>query len=164
MAYQHECERMSEKSPAKPDWLKKRTDLIDARERIARVRKANDELREVYSRMYPVIQKELAAEGVSEGDRPRLAAAILRCFEKTKSLFAESRGLDDGITKELLRACDLLDDNWAKWHFDADTGAVVFDNDDAAAAFNAIQVKVQELAEKQRQVAEVIRKGQHNGE
>lgn len=156
--YQQACEKMGEKSPFQPSWLKERAELASAREQVLRVRKANGELRDLHDRMLPAIRRLLAAQGVREEDQSRLAAVISGSFAKTRTIFAALRDQDDGITAEFLKAFDLLEANWGHWSFDADAGAVVFENDIAAKEFEAARAKIEELAQaQQRDSAEFLR-------
>jgi hypothetical protein len=146
--YQRGCKEIAEESPLSPSWMKDKDDLARVRERILRVREANTELRGVYDRMPQVLQKELAAQGVPEEDRSRLIAAISADLAKTntKTLFVKVCEQDDALLHKYLKACDVLDVNWGQWHFDADTGTVVFENATAAQDFNAIQAAIRRLA------------------
>jgi hypothetical protein len=156
--YRRACEEMAEKSLDEPSWLKERTDLVALRERVARARKANRELRDLFSRASPVIREELLAQGVPEGDCARLGAVISDHLAKTRVLFAGMRDQDDAIATELLKLCDLLDENWAHWHFDGNAGTIVFDDNAANREFRGTQVKLRKLAQEQeRDRAEFLR-------
>jgi hypothetical protein len=164
--YHEAREKMVERSPTRPGWLKERTDLVSARERIVRFREANGELRDLYGRMSRAIREELAAQGVREKDRSRLAKVIADqpAIAKTRSAFTALRDQDDAIAAELLKACDLLDESWDHWRFDAKTGTTVFEDVSANKAFNAIQTKVQQLGEEQeRDRANTLRAIQRGG-
>lgn len=148
--YHRICENMGETSPLNPTWLKEKSDLGDARERILLVRKANGELRGLLGRMAPVVANELATLGVPVENRARLTKLILGNLDGAGKVFTAMRAQDDTITAELLKACDLLDKNWGRWHVDGSTGALTFDNDSAVEEFNAIQTRVSEVAEEQK--------------
>ena len=79
----------------RPIWLKKRDDIASAREGIEDFRRANSNLRGFLGRMYAVIQKELAAQGVQEQDRKRLATTIFNHFAKARTLFPVLQNRDD---------------------------------------------------------------------
>jgi hypothetical protein len=148
--YRRICEKMGDTSPLNPVWLKERSDLGVARERILLARKANGEIRDVLAQMAPVVTDELAKRGVPVEDRARLTKSILGSYDVAGKAFAVMRGQDDTITSELLKACDLLDENWGRWHVDGNTGELIFDNDSAVQEFNAIRAKVSDVAEEQK--------------
>jgi len=149
--YQRACNKLEKMSPLLPGQLKERTDLANAREQIQRVRKASDDLRDLCIRAPQRIQELLAAQGVPERDRSRLATAMSDQFIKNRALFAALRDSDDAITAGLLKACDVLDENWGRWHYDADAGVIAFENDATDTEFNAIVARLQEVGQKQEQ-------------
>ena len=107
ISYQHTWEEIAEKSPINPGWLKERVDLAGARSKSSVFGTANRELRGLYDRMLLVIRGELAAQGIPERDRSRLAATMCGQFAKTEPLFTTLRDQDEAIITELLNACDL---------------------------------------------------------
>jgi hypothetical protein len=145
--YTRELKTLENEGFTKPASLASREAIHARAEAVSRFDKANAELLTFYRGVEDAYREELKKERINE-------MALRQAVDGFRAganipLNITIREADAALAQLMQKTLDLLDRSWGRWRV-ADTGEVLFDEDEALAQFSAVQNELQQTAERQR--------------
>lgn len=149
--YQHAIDVLEEKPPLKPQWIKAKDDIGVARGNIAKFRQANAAARRPFANWNKILGEELTKQKVPPAAQTQMIAMLATKFTLARTQCDVIRDMDEVYARELLNACDLLEENWGKWLFDAERETIIFDDDETLSQYNAIVARINSAVQQQEE-------------
>ncbi len=109
----------------------------------------NEKLTNIILHGEDLVGAELDAAGVPPKTRAAAIAGYLSTSVPNRPLMQTIRGCDKTIGETGLSVLDLLDQNWGKWHRNAE-GKLIFQDHATVETFNGLMAKIHEASTQQK--------------
>ena len=147
--YGHAMQKLSANSPLGTGQHYASKDQIgSSRQAIADFVSVNNDLRRFFTNIEVTVAAELDKHQVKQADQTVAINAFMKPFRQNGRILSTMRDQDAQMAADLTSVCDLLENNWGQWQYDA-AGNYLFDDPKVAGEFNALLAHIQETASKQ---------------
>lgn len=114
----------------------------------------NNRLVNAGSNLPATLKDLLARNGVDEPNRSQIVNRVFA--PSTLELSIKVRQLDQSAFLLYTRQLQLLKDSWGRWHMDAQTGSVVFQDEATMNTFNSLSGQIAAICEQQERLQQEI--------
>jgi len=146
-SYARELKTLQDEGFSTPASLSSREAIHARSEAVSRFEKANADLLTFYRGVEAVYRAELKKERL--GDAVEMQAVSGFRSGANIPLNITIREADASLAQLMQKTLDLLDKQWGRWRV-TENDEVLFDDEDALAAFSAVQTELEKTAERQR--------------